>query len=276
MTDPARPTDEELAQRIRRSMSHYQFERPLQIPAQRETRRRWDVARLVIASAAGAAMAIVVLGLLRGFAPAPVGEGPPTPQPSRSIDASPVPSTAAPADPPTAEEAAVECLALDAGEVADDWVQEGEDAMAVLERFAGLPLVMRDDRATGSVLVFADERFVVMCEWSSSASTPEGIARAVREPTSDPSVKVLFAFSERDGAEPAPPDFMGDQVSVGVVRDDVAEVLVILADGSRVEAMVAGGLWMAWWHEPIDAESLRGYDASGRLLDESPADPTSP
>jgi heat shock protein HslJ len=274
MTDPTRPTDEELAQRIRRSMSHYHFDRPLQV-APRRSWGMWDAARLVAAGAAGAALTLVVLGLLRGISPAPVGEASQTPRPSPSIAGPSAPPSATPAQGPTEDEAAAGCLRLNPDDVAEDWLEEGEDAATVIDRIAGLPLVLRDDRETGSVLVFADDRFVVMCEWSAGASEPEGIARVVRESTDD-WVKLLFAFSEQDGAESPTPDYVGDQVSVGIARDDVARVLVILADGARVDALVGEGLWLARWQEPIEAVTLRAYDASGTLLDEVPADPTSP
>lgn len=263
MTDPAKPTDEELAQRIRRSMSHYQFDRPLDAPVPGRRNRLWDALRLVAASAAGAALTLVVLALLRGVSPALVGDASPTPTPQ-------------PPEGPTAEEAAPGCLAIGLGAFVDEWLEPGEDPASVIARIAGLPLVLREDRETGSVLVFADERFVVGCEWAAGASAPEGVFRGVRGPATDPSVKLLFAFSERDGAEPPSPDYVGDQVSVGVARDDVARVVVLLEDGASVEARVANGLWLAWWQDPVDAERLRAYDASGALLDDSPADPTAP
>ena len=275
MTDPAQPSDEELTQRIRRSMSHYHIDRPLEVAAPRRGRRIWEVARLVAASAGGAALTLVVLALLGGLSPAPAGDASPTLQPSGSVGARPTaPATGPPG--PTAEEAAAECLSLEPDGVVDDWLEAGEDPAEVVARIAGLPLILRDDRTPGSVLVFADDRFVVGCEWGAGASAPEGIFRGVREPAVDPSVKLLFAFSERDGAEPPSPAFIGDQVSVGVARDDVARVLVVLEDGARVEASVGGGLWLAWWQEPVEAAMLRAYDASGALLDESPADPTAP
>jgi hypothetical protein len=257
-------------------MSHYHFDRPLELAAPRRGGRIWEAARLVAASAAGAALTLVVLAVLRGMPPAPAGDASPTPQPSESVAALPTAPATAPPGGPTAEEAGVGCLSLEPDGVVDDWLEPGEDPAAVAARIADLPLVLRDDRATGSVLVFADDRFVVGCEWAAGASAPEGIFRGVREPAVDPSVKLLFAFSERDGAEPPSPGFVGDQVSVGATRDDVARVLVVLEDGVRVEASVGGGLWLAWWREPVDAATLRAYDASGALLDESPADPTTP
>lgn len=276
MTHPGQPTDEELAQRIRRSMSHYTFDRPLHVSARGRDARVWNAARLVAAGMAGAVMTLVVLALLRDASSAPSGNPSPNPSATQTSGAPLAPSPSGSADAPTEGEAAVGCLSLAPGEVVDEWVAEGETAESVAVRIARLPLVLRDDRADGSVLVFADDRFVVMCEWAAAAPAPEGIARALRVPAVDPSVKLLVAFSERDGAEPPTPDFIGDQISIGVVRDDVARVVVVLDDRTRVDALVRDGVWMAWWDEPVEAASLLAYDADGTLIDESPADPTEP
>jgi META domain len=67
------------------------------------------------------------------------------------------------------------------------------------------------------------------------------------------------------------PDEVYDQRAVGVVREDAVAVDVILETGERVAASVADGLWLAWWYEPIDVETLESFDADGNLLDSVPA-----
>jgi hypothetical protein len=177
--------------------------------------------------------------------------------------------------PPSDEEAAAGCLALEPSEVLEEWVEPGEDATSVAARIGALPIALRDTGPTGSVFVFADARFVVMCDWSASTSAPEGIARGIREESADSSVMLLFAFSQAD-AEPPTPGVDADQIAVGTMRDDVADVTVVLETGARVRAVSGDGLWMAVWHEPADAVTLRASDASGALIDEVPAGPTDP
>ena len=49
----------------------------------------------------------------------------------------------------------------------------------------------------------------------------------------------------------------------GRVADEVASVVVTLADGSRQDAAVTDGYWLAWWTGPTSSTAVVASDAAG-------------
>ena len=60
----------------------------------------------------------------------------------------------------------------------------------------------------------------------------------------------------------------------GSAASDVDRVEVLLENGGLVEAWVGGGVWLAWWNEPISAVAVRASDPMTGI-DRSLLDPRS-
>jgi len=46
-------------------------------------------------------------------------------------------------------------------------------------------------------------------------------------------------------------------IMFGQADANVARVEVLLEDGSTVQAMLAGGVWVAWWNDSLSAVGIR-------------------
>jgi hypothetical protein len=184
---------------------------------------------------------------------------------------SPVPS----ASPVPEDVAATLCLPVTADDVLADWVEEGEDAASVAARLSGLPLAIAEHRSDGSAFVFADDRFVVACRFEPGADTPGTHMRGVRDPGADGAAGLLFVSSRPqtvdDEGEPVPGE-RPETLAIGAAEAEVDRVALVLEDGSELEAKLAGGVWLAWWREPLASTALRAYGVDDDLLDEVAAE----
>jgi hypothetical protein len=270
MTDPIRPTDEELTGRIQRSMDHYRLEAPLPSTVLVRARPAWRAGTLLAAGLAGAVLTLALLSVgdrLR----APGDVGGPSPNQSSGATASPAP-TPGPTDVPVAA-AREECLPQH-GIVPVDWLQFGESEQQVRDHFLALPLLVEWHDQMGSLFVFGDDLFVAVCtfEGRPGVAAFAGGFHLVRE---QPERAVMAGGSFSGGGsvdddgnpDPANPPEMLLQ---GFATDDVERVEVALADGTSVEATLAGGVWVAWWHLNVGTVEIRAFGMDGELVETVP------
>jgi len=255
VSEPINPSDEELGNRIRRSMAHYEFAGTVRADNPRPAAQAWRVGALFAAAAAGAVATLVIVALLTGLNTGPsVGNGSPTP-------------SAVPTSTPIAEaDARSACLDLGAS-VPEIWFRPGEDAGAIRALFQALPLLIVDRRPLASTFLYGDSRFLSVCTFRDTGQ-PERDFSVIRAPRGEhPDAVYFLGGSSSAGAVDAlgnpDPRNLPDLLMVGLVADDVARVEVVLTDGSTVEARVAGGYWMAWWQYNVGSVSVRAFGADG-------------
>jgi hypothetical protein len=251
--------DQELQERIRRATDHFRYERP--IPDALTARRTGQAGRigsLVAAAAFGAAVTLVALAIIKPQGPW-VGSQSPTPHPSPTEPAS-TPGLESPT--PRGTEVPLgaaqrTCLATP-GSIPDGWLRPGETAAEIADRFAGLPLAAEEQRPHAALFVFADERFLVLCEMARRTDGQDDftIARGLRETSADP-----IGYSGGTSS-PATVDGAGivrvaDLVMYGPAAANVSRVDVLLEDGSAIDAQLADGLWLGWWNRAISAVGVR-------------------
>lgn len=253
MTSPRHPNDEELFGRIERSMAHYRLERPIpEVIAERSV--TWvRFGGLAAAGLAGALLTVAVLAGVNGlrFPPA-VGSSP-----------TPIPEFVA----------AERCLRQD-GQIPEQWYAPGEDEAAVRAHLRGLPLLVHKEREIGSLFVYGDDRLVAVCTSRPVTSGEPDFTRlqVVREDPA-PFLKTGSAIAsggsvDADGNPlPSDPPYMLVQ---GFSAADVTRVEAVLEDGSRVPAVVADGVWVAWWQRNLGTTAIRAYGTDGSLLSEIP------
>jgi len=270
VTDPIRPTDDELFGRIRRSMDHYRFAGALR-SAHRPS-SWWRVGALLAAALTGAVLAVAVLGMVGDLRLTPPRVGGPTASP-----ATPGPSTGpsvqpSPTRPPLVisdARAAEACLTLTQTDVADGWGEPGETNEQVIAEFASLPLLIADRREHGSVFLYGDNRFDVVCQFlDTGGPTPDlGISREPREAVAD--VIEYSGGRYTGGVVDANGNPVGlelpDILMHGTVDPDVARIELVLDDGTTRDARLAAGYWMIWLQEGVGTQALRAYDADGVL-----------
>jgi len=279
VTDPTRPTDTELSERIRRSMSHYTFDRGLVVHEQARPAGWLRFGALAAAGAAGAVIAVAALGLMGGLRFGPLaGEGGPSPSAVQSPGPSMIP-TATPTPSATAlvisdATATDRCLAVTSESIQDSWIQPGETVDQVIQRLVTLPLLIADRREHASVFLFGDERFVVVCQFRDTGG--EELEFSVwREPrvAADDVIRYLGG-GYTGGAVDANGVIVGlnlpDLTAHGTVTPDVARIELVLEDGTTREARIAAGDWVIWLQEDVATTALRAYDAQGDLLREMP------
>ncbi|HEY8178481.1 MAG TPA: hypothetical protein VIH19_07805 [Candidatus Limnocylindria bacterium] len=277
MTDNLPPTDRELAERIQRSMDHYRFPRSSVEPVR--PRIAWgSIASLFAAAAAGAVVAIAVIGATGGLARMATSTSPSgTPSSgAASPTARPTPAPSAPGILPiTDADATAACLAMEPSGVQADWLRSGESRAEVVERFGRLPLLIADRREGASIFVFADDQFVTTCGFTAEQEGPSSTMRGIRQLPENAAADVLYIRSspmtvDEDGT--MVPGGEPEIVAVGTAAPDVARLAVVLQDGTLLDARLSNGVWLAWWTEPLSGVAVRAFDAEGRRIDQIPAD----
>jgi hypothetical protein len=276
MTDPIRPTDEELTGRIQRSMDHYRLEAPLPSTVLVRARPAWRAGTLLAAGLAGALLTLAVLGATDRLGTASGATPSPrvTPSPAQTADArrSPAPSLAPSDAPVPVAEATERCLRPE-GEVPREWLRDGESEADAWSRIALLPLLIEDRQSVGSLFSFGDDRFVVVCTFLGPDEPDVTIIRMLR-PTSSGQIIELGGSAAAGGATTAEgypdPENPPDLLIVGFADASVERVDVVLEDGSVARAGLRDGVWVAWWHRDAGSVAIRGYDRDGSLLDEMP------
>jgi hypothetical protein len=254
-----RPDDAGLQDRIRHATEHYAFDHPAPIPSlNRPMHARGHVLSLLGAAAAGALLTLLAVGVLArpGFIP---GAASPSPTTTPAVTATP---PAQPAASEVPQDAAQRICLADPGSIPPEWLGEGESAANVKTQIATLPQVIAEQRSHAALFVFADSRFLVVCKIGRHADGRDdmSIVRTERETNRDP---IAYAGGTKD------PAGIDDEISVpnlmmfGQADNDVARVEVLLKDGSTVRALLAGGVWVAWWNESISAVGIRATLSDG-------------
>jgi hypothetical protein len=234
MSRPRASFDADLGDRIRRSMQHYRAERSL--PNDRRMPRRSLLRAVLPVSAVGAAgvAVIVAIGILQ-----PIGGSRPT------IDRAALDVCRPERQRPT---------------IPEDWLEPGETRAAIIEALRDLPLATKSEDRGLVVYLFSDERFGATCV---SIGNDEGslgpVALDVRTMLLDlPDGGVRIAGWTADPEGPV--------IAAGVAGGGVDSIEVVRSDGERIPAMLAGGVWLAWWPERVSGTSVEAFDAQGRLL----------
>lgn len=272
MTDPTLPTDDELEERIRRSLSHYRLERPLPTLSD-GGRSRWRAAPLLLAAAAGALLTIAVLASLDALRFNP-SVGNPSPQPSIPPSATATGATVAPGFTPLPlAEVTQRCLSQ-SGDIPTDWLRPGETDADVRARLASLPLLLEDHRATGSIYMFGDDRLTVTCDFIPHPGADMdflGLKLVHRPPETGVEVGgALAGGGAVDAGGQTNPDELPEMLLQGFAATDVARIEVLLEDGSVEPALLANGAWVAWWQRNVASVSVRAYAADGTLIVDVP------
>ncbi len=253
MTSPRHPNDEELFGRIERSMAHYRLERPIPEVIVERSARWVSFGGLAAAALAGAVLTLAVLAGVNGLRfPPGVGSSP-----------TPIPEFVA----------AERCLRQD-GQIPEQWYGPGEDEAAVREHLRNLPLLFREDRQIGSLVVYGDDRLIAACTFQAvSSGEPDFTGLHVLRENPVDVVKVGSAVtgggSVDASGDPLPSDLPFMLVQ-GFASADVTRVEIVLGDDSRVRAGVADGVWVAWWQRNLGTTAIRAYGTDGSLLSEIP------
>jgi hypothetical protein len=251
--------DEELLERIQRATDHFTFERPA--PTALGLRRAGRAGRfgsLVAAAAFGAAVTLVALAILRPQAP-PTGSQSPSPTPSHSGPATtPNPESPAPAGTEVPLDAAQRTCLATPGSIPDEWRSNGESEEEINARLASLPLAQQEQRSHAALFVFADERFLVLCEIGRRTDGQDdfSIIRALRDTNGAP-IGYEGGSDSRASVDDAGKTYVVDLVMWGPAGANVVRVDVLLEDGSTVEASLNNGVWVGWWNRSISAIGVR-------------------
>jgi hypothetical protein len=253
MTDDRRPAEDELlAGRIRDSMAHYTFDRPLPAARRRASPWRWPV--LAAAALGGAAAAILAISLLGGMPRAPLAGASPTPAPS---------GVASPPGSPIGEaEAGTRCR--EPHEIQDSWIAPGETAESVADRLRQLPLIHVDRRATATFFLYADNRFTIQCEVR-PGPTGELLADVSMGPREPHGGGLEYSGGASSPGSPEPGGQVPDLYMFGTAAPRFVRVEIVLADGGALPAWIGDGVWFAWWNEPISSVAIRGYAGDGTV-----------
>lgn len=126
----------------------------------------------------------------------------------------------------------------------------------------GWQVAVKLDRADSSTLALVSGDSIATCQtWRNAERTDFGnTATGVGlHPASSPPV---LSYLTGGGT--------GNQTSflVGRVPPSASAVWVAFADGSEHEAVLGGGLWLAWLEQPADAEpiTIEALDATGTVI----------
>jgi hypothetical protein len=256
-----RPDDAELHDQIRKATEHFTLDRPAPMPELGRPRRAGvQVASLLGAAAAGALVTLLAVGLVArpGLIP-----GAATPSPTATTTPAVMPTS--PAEPGASEvpqDAAQRICLADPGSIPAEWLADGETAAAVVAQIAGLPQVITEQRRHAALFVFADSRFMVVCRIGRHTDGRDdmNIVRGLRESNGDP---IAYAGATKDPASLDDEIPLPDLMMFGQADANVARIEILMGDGSTVRAMMAGGVWVAWWNEYLSAEGIRATLSDG-------------
>lgn len=252
--------DQELLERIRRATDHFTFERPAPTAlGLGRGARAGRIGSLVAAAAFGAAVTLVALAVLRPQGP-PTGSQSQTPTPSHSGPTStPNPETPAPDGTEVPLDAAQQaCLSPRPDSILDEWLKSGESYADINARLASLPLAQEEQRSHAALFVFADERFLILCEIARRTDGQDSVSiiSAVREINGAP-IGYSGGFSSPATVDDAGNRSPADMMMYGPAAPNVARVRVLLEDGTAVQASLTDGVWVGWWNRSISAIGVR-------------------
>jgi hypothetical protein len=250
-----RPDDAELHDQIRRATEHFTLDRPAPSPElARPGRAGVHLASLLGAAAAGALVTLLAVGLVArpGLIP---GAGTPSP----TSTTTPLVMPTSPVQPGASEvplAAAQRICLADPGSIPAEWLTGGQTAADVVAEIAGLPHVITVQRSHTALFVFADSRFLVVCSIGRHTDGRDDISivRSLRESNGDP---IAYAGGTVDPASIDDEIPLLDMMMFGQADGNVARVEILLEDGSTVPAMVADGVWIAWWNEALSSVGIR-------------------
>ena len=251
--------DQELLERIRRATDHFTFERPA--PTALRLGRGARAGRfgsLVAAAAFGAAATLVVLAIIRPQGP-PTGSQSPSPNPSHGPATTPGPESPAPRGTEVPLDAAQRsCLSPRPDSIPVDWLASGESYADINARLGSLPLAQEEQRPHAALFVFADERFLILCEIARQTGGQDSVSiiGAVREINSAP-IGYSGGTNLPASTDDAGNTYVADLLMYGPAAVNVAHVEVLLEDGSSVGASLGGGVWVGWWNRSISAVGVR-------------------
>jgi hypothetical protein len=264
--------DQELQERIRRATDHFTYERP--IPTAVRVRRTGQAGRLgslLAAAAFGAAATLVALAIIRPQGP-PTGSQSPSPNPSQSAPAT-TPGLESPAPRGTEvplDAAQRACLSPRPDSIPDEWLRSGESFADINARLASLPLAQEEQRSHAALFVFADERFLILCEIGRRTDGQDDVSiiGAVRETNGAP-IGYSGGANLSASIDGAGQTYVADLLMYGPAGANVARVEVLLEDGSSVDASLGGGVWVGWWNRSISSVGVRATldDGTTFLLD---------
>jgi hypothetical protein len=145
-------------------------------------------------------------------------------------------------------------------QIPDEWLEAGEKRAAIIDELRNLPLVARHSDRGLVLYLFSDGRFGASCV--TLGNDPGSLGPSVRHARTihlddgGDAVRIVGGSTDTDGPV----------VVSGTAADGVERVELIRSDGQRIPAIVAGGVWVAWWPERVSATSVEALDAQGRLL----------
>jgi hypothetical protein len=128
---------------------------------------------------------------------------------------------------------------------------------------AGLPLKLTDTRGPFTFAVYADRTSSAICISGPSFTSVSGSSSSA--PASIPAGKVLLSTSHTTNRDGQAYSFGDGHTGAGV-----SAVTLVLDDGTKVEATVANGWFVAWWpggHEVKTAEITTPAGAKTQTFD---------
>lgn len=226
--------DSDLGERIRRSVQHYRAERSLPVVRPVPRRSLFRAVLPVSAVVAGGVAAIVAFGILQ-----PIGS-------SR----------------PTIDRAALDVCRpeRERPRIPEDWLEPGETRAAIVEALRDLPLAAKAEDRGLVVYLFSDGRFGATCVTTGNEPGSLGpFANDVR-------TMLLDVGNEAVRIAGWTTDPQGPVIASGIAGEGVDRVELVRSDGQRIPAMLAGGVWLAWWPERVSGTSVEAFDSEGRMV----------
>jgi hypothetical protein len=149
--------------------------------------------------------------------------------------------------------------------IPNDWLEPGESRRDIRRRLDSLPLIGQERRGEGGLVVLGDGRFFRICfaREAGLGSLANALVTETRTPLADREFEYLWESTDGGG------DQLGGEgpvVEAGMAGAEVARVEAVRADGTRVVAALADGIWVAWWTERVSGASVEAFDADGRLI----------
>lgn len=234
MTRRPQNSDQDLHDRIRRSMSHYRMDRSLG-SARRSRGPSWlRFALPVTAVLAGLAVSLTAIEILQM-----VG-GPALPGGREALEVCQPHQRLA--------------------HIPDAWLEPGENRAAIRKRLENLPLVAKEEVRDLAIYLFSDGRLGSAC-----LTLGGGLLTLGPFPHDVRTMHVNVA-GESVRYEGGTSSLEGPVTAAGVAGQGVKRVEVIRADGARIDATLAGGVWLAWWPERVSGAAVEAFDVAGRLL----------
>jgi hypothetical protein len=226
--------DSDLGERIRRSVQHYRAERSLPVVRPVPRRSLFRAVLPVSAVVAGGVAAIVAFGILQ-----PIGS-------SR----------------PTIDRAALDVCRpeRERPRIPEDWLEPGETRAAIVEALRDLPLAAKAEDRGLVVYLFSDGRFGATCVTTGNEPGSLGpFANDVR-------TMLLDVGNEAVRIAGWTTDPQGPVIASGIAGEGADRVELVRSDGQRIPAMLAGGVWLAWWPERVSGTSVEAFDSEGRMV----------